>query len=109
MDDVANLKQVLVQTQVVERLQETERRQGAREQQQVARVLVDRAEIQGRQVGESPRPDPVDDALEGEPQGGREAPDAAPERRDDPDAAEVPAAVPESDDKQPGASLDVRA
>lgn len=104
MDDVTNLKQVLVQTQVVERVQENERRQSAREQQQVSRVLVDRAEIQGRQVGESPRPDPVDDDLEGKPQSGRETP----ERSGDQGAADDPDAAPASEEEERGAALDVR-
>jgi hypothetical protein len=104
VDDVTNLKQVLVQTQVVERVQENERRQSAREQQQVTRVLIDRAEIHGHQVEESPRPDPVDDDLEGKPQDGRETP----ERSDDQDAADVPAAAPAPADEERGAAVDVR-
>jgi hypothetical protein len=106
VSDLGNLKQVLAQTQAVERLQETARREGEREQQQLARVLVDRAEIQGRQVAESPRPDPVHDDPEGKPRNGRR--DAS-ERPDRPDAADAPAAAPAPGDEVKGAALDVRA
>ncbi len=53
-DEVSNLRQVLAQTQSVERLQEAARRKGNLEQQQTARRLVDRVDIQGRQVEETP-------------------------------------------------------
>jgi hypothetical protein len=113
VDDLASLKQVLVQTQAVERLQETARRQGDREQQQLTRVLVDRAEIQGRQVEQTPRPDPVRNDPEGEPQSGlrNDASERSdrPEAADDPETADDPAAAPAPDDETKGAALDVRA
>lgn len=53
-DEVANLRQVLAQTQSVQRAQETARRRGEVEQQQRGRQIIDKVDIQGRQVEETP-------------------------------------------------------
>src|SRR5512136_713542 len=53
-DEVANLRQVLAQTQDVQRTQENARRRGEVEQQQRGRQIIDRVDIQGRQVEEAP-------------------------------------------------------
>ncbi len=68
MSEVHNLKQVLAQTQAVERMQEAARRQGDLQQQQAARHLVDRVDIQGRHVEEAQDPEEtkVDPEAKGE-------------------------------------------
>ncbi len=53
-DEVGNLRQVLAQTQDVQRTQENARRRGEVEQQQRGRQIIDRVDIQGRQVEETP-------------------------------------------------------
>lgn len=53
-DEVANLRQVLAQTQSVQRTQENARRRGEVEQQQRGRQIIDKVDIQGRQVEETP-------------------------------------------------------
>ena len=96
MAEVNNLKQVLVQSQAVERLQEEARRQSEVDQQRTTRRLIDQAEIHGRQVEEAPEPetlrlDPDQERREGaEDQTRRQMPpedEAAPESPEaDPDA-----------------------
>jgi len=53
-DQVSNIRQVLAQTHAVERKQESARRKGEIQQQQVARHLVDRVDIHDHQVEEAP-------------------------------------------------------
>ena len=68
MSEVRNLKQVLAQTQAVERMQEVARRQGDLQQQQAARHLVDRVDIQGQHVEKAQEPEEakVDPEAKGE-------------------------------------------
>ncbi|MCK4304948.1 MAG: hypothetical protein KAY24_11990 [Candidatus Eisenbacteria sp.] len=54
MGDVSNLNQVLSQTEIIERIQEGAKRRGEIEQQQKTREVVDKVDIQGRQVDETP-------------------------------------------------------
>ena len=74
MTDVSNLRLVLAQTKMVERLQEGTRREGEIEQQETTRRLADKVDIQGRQVDETPesREAKVDPEEKGEEQNGRE-------------------------------------
>jgi hypothetical protein len=53
-DEVGNLRQVLAQTQSVQRTQENARRRGEVEQQQRGRQIIDKVDIQGRHVEETP-------------------------------------------------------
>lgn len=53
-DQVSNLRGVLSQTQAVEKSQEKARRKGDVQQQQKARQLLDKVDIQGHQVEETP-------------------------------------------------------
>jgi hypothetical protein len=71
MPDLSNLNIVLLQTKVVERLQEGSRRRGEIEQQQLTRKLEDMVDIRGRQVDETPEPreGKVDPDAKGEAQG----------------------------------------
>jgi hypothetical protein len=104
-DEVANLRQVLAQTQSVQRTQENARRRGEVEQQQRSRQIIDKVDIQGRQVEETPesrekKVEPEDKG--GEPRehqrrkkGEQEAPpDAAA-----PDATRPPAPDPQDEGK----------
>jgi hypothetical protein len=67
-DEVANLRQVLAQTQAVQRTQESARRRGEVEQQQRSRQIIDKVDIQGRQVEETP--EAREKKVEPEGQGG---------------------------------------
>ena len=98
MRDVSNLNQVLSQTKIVERIQEGTKRQGELEQQQRTRVVVDKVDIQGRQVDETPesREKKVDPEGKGnEREGSKEEKDEEQKAKDQPSGA--PASERETD------------
>ena len=53
-DAASNLRQVLAQTEAVAKVQEKAKRRGEVQQQQVARYVSDKVDIQGMQVEEMP-------------------------------------------------------
>jgi hypothetical protein len=111
MDEVSNLKQVLVQTQSVERMQEAARRQGDADQKQIGRLLVDRVEIEGRQVEESPMPDAVQNDPEkksGSEEQAQESPEGERVEESADESPDKPAQEPPLDEDK-GTAIDVRA
>lgn len=73
MQDVSNLRQVLVQTQAALRRQENARRRGETEQQAKARELRDKVDIRGRHVEETQKPG----GARIDPDAGREQPSSS--------------------------------
>ena len=72
MSDITNLNLVLMQTKLVEKLQEGARRQSQVDQQQQTRVLADKVDIRGHQVDQTPESlaAKVDPEASGEQTGG---------------------------------------
>lgn len=113
MQDVSNLRQVLVQTQAVQRTQENARRRGELQQQQIAKKLGDRVDIQGRHVEESP--ESAEAKVDPDAQREKEEPQAQQEGGKKQDAKPPAAAEAARRDKPPddepdkGTVIDVRA
>ncbi len=113
MQDVSNLRQVLVQTQAVQRTQENARRRGEIQQQQIAKKLADTVDIQGRHVEESP--ESAEAKVDPDAQREKEEPQAQPEsgeKQDAPpqkDAEATRADKPPDDEPDKGSVIDVKA
>ena len=104
MQDVSNLRQVLVQTQAVQRTQENARRRGEIQQQATARHLVDKVDIQGRHVeGSQKAADPRVDPDAGRGQGQPPGEDRQPRREKQPPGGREPTI---QEDEEP--AVDVR-
>lgn len=105
-DQVSNLRGVLSQTQAVEKSQEKARRKGDVQQQQKARQLLDKVDIQGHQVEETPeaeqkKVDPEEKHVEPddgqEPKQEREQEDAG--EREEPSPQKISNDLPEEEGK----------
>ncbi len=109
-DEVANLRQILAQTQAVQKSQEQARRRGEIEQQERTRQIVDKVDLQGRQVEESPeaREKKVDpEARNAEQERRKQRPAAETERPDGEDVS--PSAESLTDEDGKGRVIDKKA